>query len=187
MPTQYRYIQTVDTESFPYIIEHNVSVHLGNDAVVRCNVYRPKPTTTEARYPVLVTYGPYGKDVSYQQYVRKNNIAEANALIQLYEQGSILRVSRRYTQSTKQNILHGRLQHHSFGPATDMSLYELTKSVLGNLPVSCMLNQQRQLTAFAMSSNGLHSNPGPQEKSGSSGSATMPRHNGKSQLGVLKA
>ncbi|KAL2851391.1 Alpha/Beta hydrolase protein [Aspergillus pseudodeflectus] len=72
MPTQYRYIQTVDTESFPYIIEHNVSVHLGNDAVVRCNVYRPKPTTTEARYPVLVTYGPYGKDVSYQQFNPKS-------------------------------------------------------------------------------------------------------------------
>jgi predicted acyl esterase len=33
---------------------------------VRCNVYRPK---TEAKVPVLVTYGPYGKDIHYREYV----------------------------------------------------------------------------------------------------------------------
>ncbi|KAL4960222.1 CocE/NonD family hydrolase [Aspergillus stella-maris] len=45
------------------IFEKNVSIPLESDgSVIRCNVYRPK---AEGRYPVLVTYGPYGKDIYY--------------------------------------------------------------------------------------------------------------------------
>ena len=54
----------VDTVSFDYIYEENVVVELkDNKGLVRCNVYRPKNETE--RYPVLATYGPYGKDVHY--------------------------------------------------------------------------------------------------------------------------
>lgn len=67
MSNQYRDIQTVDTANFPYVFEQNVSVPLGNGGVVRCNVYKPKTATTEAKFPVLMTYGPYGKDVPYEQ------------------------------------------------------------------------------------------------------------------------
>lgn len=47
------------------IFEKNVSVPLKNsDLPVRCNVYRP---IKEGKYPVLVTYGPYGKDIPYEK------------------------------------------------------------------------------------------------------------------------
>jgi predicted acyl esterase len=69
MTDRYQDIQTVDTTSFPFILEQDVTVPLGNGGVVRCNVYKPKAASTESSFPVLVTYGPYGKDVSYKQYV----------------------------------------------------------------------------------------------------------------------
>lgn len=67
MAHRYQDIQTVDTTTFPYIFEQNVTVPLGNGGVVRCNVYKPKAASKDIRFPVLVTYGPYGKDVPYQQ------------------------------------------------------------------------------------------------------------------------
>lgn len=75
MSNQYRNIQTIDSTSFPYTFEQNVSVPLGNGGVVRCNVYKPKAAAAESRFPVLVTYGPYGKDVPYEEYVRQNHSA----------------------------------------------------------------------------------------------------------------
>ncbi|XHG02331.1 hypothetical protein AWENTII_005687 [Aspergillus wentii] len=69
MPNQLRDIRTVDETSYPYIFEQNVSVYLQNGGVIRCNVYRPKSSTgTEKKYPVLVTYGPYGKDIPYESF-----------------------------------------------------------------------------------------------------------------------
>ena len=58
-------VHKLDTDSFDYIYEENVVVELKDgNGLVRCNVYRPKDGTA-GRYPVLVTYGPYGKDVHY--------------------------------------------------------------------------------------------------------------------------
>ena len=55
----------VDTTSFDYVYEENVAIKLADDkGIVRCNVYRPKDDG-KGKYPVLVTYGPYGKDVHY--------------------------------------------------------------------------------------------------------------------------
>ncbi|KAG5770038.1 hypothetical protein H9Q72_002946 [Fusarium xylarioides] len=63
-------IHTVDEESFPYIFEHNVTVPLkAGDGLVRLNVYRPKGVD---KVPVLVTYGPYGKDIWYQNFHPKS-------------------------------------------------------------------------------------------------------------------
>lgn len=67
MANQHRDIQTTDSTSFPFTFEQNISVPLGNGRVVRCNVYKPKADSTEIKYPVLITYGPYGKDVPYEQ------------------------------------------------------------------------------------------------------------------------
>lgn len=68
MPNQYRDIRTVDLTNFSYIFEQNVSVPLQNGGIVRCNVYRPKKAVSaESRFPVLLTYGPYGKDVPYKE------------------------------------------------------------------------------------------------------------------------
>ena len=52
------------------IFEKNVSVPLKNSELpVRCNVYRPI-ASGKAKFPVLVTYGPYGKDIPYETYVK---------------------------------------------------------------------------------------------------------------------
>ena len=66
MPNEIKDIRTVDKTSFPYIFEQNVTVELkAGKGLIRCNVYRPKTTDP---VPVLVTYGPYGKDIHYKEY-----------------------------------------------------------------------------------------------------------------------
>jgi hypothetical protein len=61
---------TVDESSFPYIFEQDAAVPLktSSTGIVRVNVYRPKSTKDGAKLPVLVTYGPYGKDIHYKEY-----------------------------------------------------------------------------------------------------------------------
>ncbi len=50
------------------VFEKNVSVPLrASHLPIRCNVYRPLDSDSE-KYPVLMTYGPYGKDIPYQTY-----------------------------------------------------------------------------------------------------------------------
>ena len=66
MPNTIKDLYQIDEDSFDYIYEENVSVPLeGEGGPIRCNVYRPKPSGR--RYPALVTYGPYGKDIHYKQ------------------------------------------------------------------------------------------------------------------------
>ena len=49
------------------IFEKNVSVPLkASNLPVRCNVYRPI-APADAKFPVLITYGPYGKDIPYDK------------------------------------------------------------------------------------------------------------------------
>ena len=65
MPHEFKDLHTVAETSFPYIFEQNVTVRLKIEGgLVRCNVYRPK---NSGRVPVLVTYGPYGKDIHYKE------------------------------------------------------------------------------------------------------------------------
>lgn len=74
MPNEIKDIYSVDKTSFLYIFEQNVTVPLkSGTGLVRCNVYRPKGEDTNVpRVPVLVTYGPYGKDIHYKEYVYEN-------------------------------------------------------------------------------------------------------------------
>ncbi|KAJ5683594.1 hypothetical protein N7462_006759 [Penicillium macrosclerotiorum] len=66
MPNPVKDIATRDETSFPYVFEQNVSISLKDESgVVRCNIYRPK---TSDKVPVLVTYGPYGKDIPYEDF-----------------------------------------------------------------------------------------------------------------------
>lgn len=63
MPNQLRDISSVDGINHPYIFEQNVGILLkGTGLPIRVNVYRPK---TDEQVPVLVTFGPYGKDTPY--------------------------------------------------------------------------------------------------------------------------
>lgn len=68
MPNQIKPdITTIDTASFPYIFEQNVTIPLKDQSgLIRANVYRPKELD---KAPVLVTYGPYGKDIPYKEYI----------------------------------------------------------------------------------------------------------------------
>ncbi|KPI36497.1 putative serine esterase [Cyphellophora attinorum] len=60
----------VDDTSFPYLFEQNVTIPIKSfNAIVRCNIYRPK-TTKEV--PVIMTYGPYGKDIHYKDFHEKS-------------------------------------------------------------------------------------------------------------------
>lgn len=65
MLNQVRDIQAVDATTYLYVFEKNVTVPLRSGGIIRCNVYRPKTTNEGAKFPVLATYGPYGKDVPY--------------------------------------------------------------------------------------------------------------------------
>ena len=69
MPNQLRELLevTVDKEN-SIIFEKNVSIPLKDSELpVRCNVYRPLGSDDGQKYPVLVTYGPYGKDIWYRK------------------------------------------------------------------------------------------------------------------------
>lgn len=49
------------------IFEKNVSIPRKEELPIRCNVYRPIAEEGK-KFPVLVTYGPYGKDISYDNF-----------------------------------------------------------------------------------------------------------------------
>jgi hypothetical protein len=67
MPNPIRDLQTVDETSYPYIFGQNATVQIkSGGGLVRCNVYRPK-TSEKEKVPVLVTYGPHGKDLHYKE------------------------------------------------------------------------------------------------------------------------
>ena len=48
------------------LIEHNIAVPMRDGAELRCNVFRPE---SPGRFPVVMTFGPYGKDVPLQQFM----------------------------------------------------------------------------------------------------------------------
>jgi hypothetical protein len=50
------------------IFEKNVSIPRAGTFPIRCNVYRP--IAEAKKFPVLVTYGPYGKDIPYSKYAK---------------------------------------------------------------------------------------------------------------------
>jgi predicted acyl esterase len=46
------------------VIEWDVPIEMDDGLVLRADVYRP---AAEGRFPVLLTYGPYGKGLPFQQ------------------------------------------------------------------------------------------------------------------------
>ncbi|KAF2014095.1 alpha/beta-hydrolase [Aaosphaeria arxii CBS 175.79] len=68
MPNQIKEdITTVDSTSFGYIYEQNVTFKPSSvKGLIRCNVYRPKIVE---RAPVIMTYGPYGKDTNTKEFL----------------------------------------------------------------------------------------------------------------------
>jgi hypothetical protein len=66
MPNRIREdLHMVDDQTYAYKFEQNVTIKLKSfEGLVRCNIYRPK---TDDPVPVIMTYGPYGKDVPYKE------------------------------------------------------------------------------------------------------------------------
>lgn len=61
-------------------LHKNISIPLrASPLPIRANLYLPLPSTpgTAKRYPVLVTYGPYGKDIPYASFFA-GSFAEVN-------------------------------------------------------------------------------------------------------------
>jgi hypothetical protein len=54
------------------IFEKNVSIPRAGTFPIRCNVYRP--IAEGEKFPVLVTYGPYGKDIAYSKYNKISHV-----------------------------------------------------------------------------------------------------------------
>jgi hypothetical protein len=62
--------EVIEDRENALILEKNVSIPIRNsDLPIRCNVYRPI-AKAGVKFPVLVTYGPYGKDIRYDKYER---------------------------------------------------------------------------------------------------------------------
>ncbi|KAK2796528.1 hypothetical protein FQN51_009308 [Onygenales sp. PD_10] len=77
MPNQIKDLHTVDSSSFEYVFEQNATVTIEDGhSLIRCNIYRPK-VSEDQPVPVLVTYGPYGKDIPYADFHPKS-FAEVN-------------------------------------------------------------------------------------------------------------
>ncbi|KUJ07456.1 alpha/beta-hydrolase [Mollisia scopiformis] len=53
------------------VFEKNVSIPRAGTFPIRCNVYRPI-AAEGTKFPVLVTYGPYGKDIPYEKFHEKS-------------------------------------------------------------------------------------------------------------------
>lgn len=59
-------LEITKDEEHGLVFEKNVSIPREGTFPIRCNVYRPiAPEGT--KFPVLVTYGPYGKDIPYEK------------------------------------------------------------------------------------------------------------------------
>lgn len=57
---------TVDATSYEYVFKKNVTIPFRVGGAIRCNTYSPKSDKLDEKFPVIVTYGPYGKDVHYK-------------------------------------------------------------------------------------------------------------------------
>src|SRR5215831_9119435 len=53
---------------YEMLVEQNADVPMRDGAILRANVYRP---TAVGRFPVLMTFGPYGKDVPLREFMQE--------------------------------------------------------------------------------------------------------------------
>ncbi|KAF7590096.1 hypothetical protein BBP40_003252 [Aspergillus hancockii] len=79
MPYNLKNIQeNFEDQENDLFFEKNVSIILRDSSLpIRCNVYRPLTTLKGAKVPVIMTYGPYGKDIPYRDF-HPTSFAELN-------------------------------------------------------------------------------------------------------------
>ena len=56
------------TGRYEMLVEPNAEVPMRDGAILRANVYRPD---ADARFPVLMTFGPYGKDIPLREFMQE--------------------------------------------------------------------------------------------------------------------
>jgi predicted acyl esterase len=56
------------TGRYEMLVEQNAEMPMRDGAILRANVYRPD---ADARFPVLMTFGPYGKDVPLREFMQE--------------------------------------------------------------------------------------------------------------------
>ena len=83
MPNTIRDIQTqIRDEEHNIIVDKNVSIPIiDSPHPIRCNVYRSLSADDSQKFPILITYGPYGKDIPYSEFAPAS-FAELNPLQQ---------------------------------------------------------------------------------------------------------
>ncbi|KAF4548392.1 Hypothetical protein D9617_28g064980 [Elsinoe fawcettii] len=69
-------VTQIDQTSYNYVFIKNIEIPLKTfeSGVLRANIYLPKDAAPfgDKRYPVIATYGPYGKDVPYSSFYKKS-------------------------------------------------------------------------------------------------------------------
>ena len=67
------------TGQYEMLLEQNPDVPVPDGAILHANVYRPN---ANGRFPVLMTFGPYGKDVPLREFMqeggRSRNLADGS-------------------------------------------------------------------------------------------------------------
>src|SRR5215831_15865734 len=53
---------------YEMLLEQNADVPMRDGAILQANVYRPN---ADGRFPVLMTFGPYGKDVPLREFMQE--------------------------------------------------------------------------------------------------------------------
>src|SRR5215831_7945296 len=56
------------TGRYEMLLEQNADVPVRDGAILHANVYRPN---ANRRFPVLMTFGPYGKDVPLREFMQE--------------------------------------------------------------------------------------------------------------------
>ena len=56
------------TRRHEMLVEQNADVPMRDGAILRANMYRPN---ADGRFPVLMTFGPYGKDVPLREFMQE--------------------------------------------------------------------------------------------------------------------
>lgn len=108
MPNKTLDLHNVDSETFPYTFEENVTVPLkSSEGLVRVNIYRPKDSNSKP-VPALVTYGPSAQFPSHFESALLT--ASVDMAKTSPTKSSMPRASQKSTRSIKAPIRHGRRQ-----------------------------------------------------------------------------
>ena len=147
--------------------------------IVRANVYRPKSGADEnMKFPVLATYGPYGKDIHYREY---EALPRHSCLQSLTRSTAFIRsLSPSFQRSRSLPILLGKLQIRAIGHAKALPSSVRMRSGLGRVRVLWTRCPHQPAHVSKMSSNGRQINRGRTGRSVCWASATMLEANGAS-------